>query len=136
MLANRSGISIAKSETGQCLFALAAGCDVELDALTLLQRLVPRAGDVRVVDIHVITVVTGDEPEALVGTENFTIPVVTVSLLSSGSANMVWPAASTLPAYRRCHAPIRSPGSSDAATCSSVTRVATAPSGDVVSAGA
>src|SRR6478752_2099283 len=48
------------------LFALAARCHVELDLLALFEGLVAGPGDVRVVDEHVLAVVPGDEPVALV----------------------------------------------------------------------
>jgi hypothetical protein len=47
------------------LLALAAGRDVELDALPLLQRLVTRALDARVVDKDIVAALAGNEAEAL-----------------------------------------------------------------------
>ena len=46
-----------------------AGLDVELDLLTLLERLVAAALDVGVVDEHVVARLPGDEPETLFSVE-------------------------------------------------------------------
>src|SRR6478736_8072013 len=50
---------------------LAAGADVELDALTLFQGAVPRTLDGREVDENVGAVLTGDEAVALLRVEPF-----------------------------------------------------------------
>jgi hypothetical protein len=47
------------------LFAFAAGSDVELDALTVLERLVTVSGDIRKVNEDVIALLARDEPETL-----------------------------------------------------------------------
>jgi hypothetical protein len=52
-----------------CLFAFAAGSDIELDALTLIKRLVTISGDVRIVNEDVIALFAGNEPETLFGVE-------------------------------------------------------------------
>jgi MerR family transcriptional regulator, copper efflux regulator len=51
------------------LFALAAGSDVELDDLTLAERLVARALNLGVVDEYVVTLLTRDKAETLVDIE-------------------------------------------------------------------
>src|SRR3954454_18465779 len=51
------------------LFALAAGREGELDALTLFEGLVTRTLDVRVVNDHIVAAVAGDEAEALLSVE-------------------------------------------------------------------
>src|SRR3954454_1076403 len=51
------------------LFALAAGREGELDALTLFEGLVTRTLDVRVVNEHIVAAVAGDEAEALLSVE-------------------------------------------------------------------
>src|SRR5688500_1878494 len=48
---------------------LAARCHVELDALTLVERLVAAALDVRIVNEDVVALLTRDEAEALLGVE-------------------------------------------------------------------
>ena len=48
---------------------LAAGSNVELDALTLVERLVARSLDAGEVDEHVVALLTGDEAETLFGVE-------------------------------------------------------------------
>jgi hypothetical protein len=48
---------------------LPARADIELDALAVLERLVPVALDLRVVDEDVLALVTGDEPVTLLGVE-------------------------------------------------------------------
>src|SRR5437660_12709878 len=53
------------------LFTLAAGTDVELDALALFQGAVTGALDGREVDEHVGSVFTGDEAVALLRVEPF-----------------------------------------------------------------
>jgi hypothetical protein len=51
------------------LFTLSAGSDVELDSLTLRERLVALGLDVRVMDKHVVAIFTADEAVSLVVVE-------------------------------------------------------------------
>jgi hypothetical protein len=51
------------------LVALAAWADVEFDHLTFGQGLVAVGLDVRIVNEHVVTILPGDESEALLGVE-------------------------------------------------------------------
>jgi hypothetical protein len=61
----------ARSDDSDVLgfFALLAWSNVELDGLALIERLVAIAGDVGVVDEHVVPPVTRDEAEALLTVE-------------------------------------------------------------------
>jgi hypothetical protein len=51
--------------------AFTAGSDVELDALSFVEGAVAAALDVRVVDEHIVALLTSDEAEALLGIEEF-----------------------------------------------------------------
>ena len=64
-------ISAVRSDRADVLrfLALSAGSDVELDALTLVERLVALALDVREVDEHIVALLPGDEAEALLCVE-------------------------------------------------------------------
>jgi hypothetical protein len=59
-----------------CLVALAAGGDVELDALTLVERAIARPLDVGVVDEEVVAL-SREISRSLLGLKNFTVPVAT-----------------------------------------------------------
>src|SRR5437588_8661227 len=48
---------------------LLAGCDIELDALALVQGLIAVALNIREVDEHILALLTGDETVTLVGVE-------------------------------------------------------------------
>src|SRR3954451_4480933 len=69
--AARRAIGLVRSERAGVLgfLALPAGSDVELDALTLVERLVAVALDVREVDENIVALLPGDETEALVSVE-------------------------------------------------------------------
>ena len=63
-------------------FALAAGSDVEFDALSLLQRLVAIALNVRVVHEDVFATLTSNESKALLGVEELYGTCSQLSLIS------------------------------------------------------
>ena len=65
-----------------CFLALAAGSNVELDALTLLQRLVAIALNVGVVDENVFATLTCNESKALFGVEELYGTCSQLSLIS------------------------------------------------------
>src|SRR5262245_6321259 len=69
--AARRGISGIRSDLANvlCFLALPAGGDVELDTLTLVERLVAVALDVREVDEHIVALLPGNEAEALLSIE-------------------------------------------------------------------
>jgi hypothetical protein len=71
VLAARSRSTTAKSGHTNVLsfLTLAAGRDVELDALALVERLVAAALDVGEVDEHVVAMLSRNEAEALLGVE-------------------------------------------------------------------
>jgi len=60
---------VLQSANVLCFFSLAAGSDVELDVLTLAERLVSVSLDIRIMDEYVIALLTRDEAEALLGIE-------------------------------------------------------------------
>ena len=65
-----------------CFFALAAGSDVELDALPLLQRLVSIALNVGIVHEHVFATLASNESKALLGVEELNGTCSQLSLIS------------------------------------------------------
>ena len=65
----RSGTVESDHPNVLCFFTFAAGGDVELDALALVEGLVAVALDVGEVDEHIVALLTGDEAEALLGVE-------------------------------------------------------------------
>src|SRR3954451_2637718 len=69
--AARRAIGAVRSDRADVLgfLALPTGSDVELDTLTLVERLVAVALDVREVDEHIVALFPGDEAEALLSVE-------------------------------------------------------------------
>src|SRR4029450_90936 len=82
------------------LFSLAAGCDFELDALTLLQRPETRALNVRIVHEDVIALLARNETKALLRVEELHRTCDQLLLFSSDEQARVAPSGSFDPTGR------------------------------------